>query len=85
MSLNILSRENILIELRKLKPELEKQFGVTKIGIFGSLARDEVRDDSDIDVVIEMPEPDLFSVVHIKETLEEDFKRPVDIIRYRKK
>jgi len=85
MSLNIITREDVLIELRKLKPELEKRYGVTRIGIFGSVARDEVRDDSDIDVVIEMSEPDLFSVVHIKETLEEDFKRPVDIIRYRKK
>jgi predicted nucleotidyltransferase len=69
--------------LRKLKPDLEQQYGVTKIGIFGSFARNEIHRDSDVDVVVEMREPDLFYMVHIKEALEESFKRPVDVIRYR--
>lgn len=81
--MNMNNRETILQELRKLKPELEKQYGVTKIGIFGSFARDEIREDSDVDVVVEMREPDLFYMVHIKDALEERFKIPVDVIRYR--
>jgi hypothetical protein len=84
-SLNVITRDAVLQELHKLKPELEKRYGVTKIGIFGSVARNEIRADSDIDVVIKMCEPDPFSMVHIKETLGEDFNRPVDIIRYQKK
>jgi uncharacterized protein len=81
--MNINNRETILQELRRLKPDLEQQYGVTKIGIFGSFARNEIHGDSDVDVVVEMREPDLFYMVHIKETLEENFKRPVDVIRYR--
>jgi uncharacterized protein len=81
--MNINNRETVLQELRKLKPDLEKQYGVTKIGIFGSFARDEIREDSDVDVVVEMKEPDLFYMVHIKEVLEKRFKIPVDVIRYR--
>lgn len=81
--MNIKNRETILQELRRLKPGLEKQYGVTKIGIFGSFARNEIHRDSDVDVVVEMREPDLFYMVHIKETLEESFRRPVDVIRYR--
>jgi len=85
MSLTAINKDTVLRELRALKPELEKRYGVTRIGIFGSLARDEAGENSDIDVVVEMREPNLFLKVHIKETLEEDFKRPVDVVRYREK
>ena len=78
-----LSREAILRELRNHQAQFERLYGVTKIGVFGSAARDELRQDSDIDVVVEMREPDLFYLVHIKEELEKNFHRRVDIIRYR--
>ena len=78
-----LKRETVLEELRKRQPEFERLYGVTKIGVFGSVARNESRHNSDIDVVVQMREPDLFFMVHIKETLEKGFQRPVDVIRYR--
>jgi len=81
--MRINNRETILEELRRLKPDFEQRYGVTRIGIFGSVARNEIREDSDVDVVVEMRDPDLFYMVHIKETLENNLKRPVDIIRYR--
>ena len=82
--MGINNREAILKELRNVKHDFEKRYGVTKLGIFGSLARNEIREDSDVDVVLEMREPDLFYMVHIKEDLEDRLKRPVDVIRYRK-
>jgi hypothetical protein len=78
-----LSREAVLRQLRNHEAEFERLYGVTKIGVFGSAARDELRKNSDIDIVVQMREPDLFYLVHIKETLEKDFQRPVDVIRYR--
>jgi len=84
MENSILGPDAALDELRKRRGEFERLYGVTKIGIFGSLARGEAREDSDVDVVVEMRKPNLFYVVHIKETLEEDFQRHVDIVRYRK-
>ena len=83
MNKNKLNREAILRELRNHLSQFERLYGVTKIGVFGSAARDEIRQNSDIDVVVEMREPDLFFLVHIKETLEKGFQRPVDVIRYR--
>jgi len=83
MTVQTLNRESILAELRQLKPELTKLYGVSRLGLFGSFARDEAKAESDIDVVVELAEPDLFALVHIKETLEEDLGRAVDIIRYR--
>jgi predicted nucleotidyltransferase len=77
------TRDKVLEELRHLKPVLEKQYGVMRIGIFGSFAKNKIREDTDIDVVIELKEPDLFSLVHIKKALEEDFHRRVDVISLR--
>jgi predicted nucleotidyltransferase len=80
-----MDRARILDVLRRQKRELEKQFGVTKLGIFGSLARDETTEDSDIDVVVEMRKPDLFFLVHIKDSLEESLRCPVGVVHYRER
>src|SRR5512143_2552119 len=78
-------RETVLTILKKYKQEFERLYGVTALGVFGSAARGEVRQDSDVDVVVRMREPNLFYMVHIKETLEAAFHAHVDIIHYREK
>lgn len=81
----IISKDEALDHLRRIMPALREKYGVTKIGLFGSVARNEAVPESDIDIVIEMSEPRLFFMVHIKELLEKDFGKPVDVIRYRSK
>ena len=78
-----LDRETILAELRKLKPELSQRFGVSRLALFGSFVRGEAKEESDIDIVIELDHPNLFAPVHIKDALQKDLKRPVDVVRYR--
>lgn len=56
---------------------------MSQVGVFGSVARNQARADSDVDVVVFMPEPDLFFLVHIKEALEKKLGRRVDIVQYR--
>ena len=48
-----ITKEMILDYLRELKPQLEKD-GVTKLGLFGSYARDCANENSDIDIVINL-------------------------------
>ena len=69
--------------LRKYLSTKADAYGITKIGIFGSVARNEQTEDSDVDVCVEMKKPDLFTMVHIKEELQELFGKPVDIVRLR--
>ena len=47
-----MNRDEALAVLTKLKPQLQKQFGVSELALFGSAARDELRPDSDIDVLV---------------------------------
>jgi predicted nucleotidyltransferase len=49
----------------------------------GSVARGEIRDDSDVDIYVTTREPDPFVLVHIKDDIERRLQRHVDIIRVR--
>lgn len=76
-----------LTDLRKIlqehKDELYQQFGVTHVGLFGSYAREEATSTSDIDIVVEIENPDLFIMAALKTYLEELLHHPVDVIRLR--
>lgn len=78
-----MNRAEVLRLLNKHQSELAERYGVTRLGIFGSVARGEATESSDVDVVIEMEKPDLFYMVHIKEELENLLHCPVDIVHYR--
>ncbi len=71
--------------MRKFKQNYAERYGIPEIGIFGSTARDESRDDSDIDICIKTRTPNPFALVHIKESLEEIVHGQVDIVRIREK
>ena len=74
-------REAALNLSREHKQELEERYGVTRLGIFGSVARNEATYESDVDAVIEMA-PDLFRRVSLKEELEMILGAKVDLVRY---
>lgn len=46
--------EDIIAELRRLRPALSRRYPIREIGVFGSYVRGEQTETSDIDVLIEM-------------------------------
>lgn len=80
-----MGKNEILSILRDYKKQFADQYGITALGVFGSTARDQNHDESDVDVVIQMSKPDLFILAGIKCDLEEKFHKPVDIVTYRQK
>ena len=48
------STQEIVSILQREKPELEREFGITRIAVFGSYARGEQRDGSDVDILVEV-------------------------------
>ena len=78
-TMNTLNRDMILAYLRANKQLLEKEFGLTQIALFGSFARNEAHRTSDIDLLIELKKNDFTTRFYLKEHLEKQFKRKVDL------
>ena len=76
-------KKEIIEILHNYKKEVAGQYGLLDIGVFGSVARDDFGEDSDVDVVVRISKPDLFMLVGIKNELEERLHRSVDIVTYR--
>lgn len=47
-----MTKDELLRDLTDLKSELKQQFGIEKIALFGSYARNEANEESDVDIVI---------------------------------
>ena len=80
-----MKRDDIILSLRRFKEINQQKYNIIKIGLFGSAARDNMREQSDIDVVVELETQDLFDLIGIKLDLEEQLSREIDIVSYRKK
>ena len=76
-----MSREDYINILRHCSPTLRSKYGILSLLLFGSIARNEQRDDSDVDVFVETQTPNPFLLMEAKEYLETSTGRKVDIIR----
>ena len=80
-----MKRDDILAILREFKRDHAERYGILEIGVFGSSARDDAREDSDVDICIKTKTPNPFVLVHIKEDIEQMVQKHVDIVRVREK
>jgi len=73
-------RDDILKALRESRPVLDT-FGVLRLSLFGSFARDEGREDSDVDLLVEFSRPiGLFEFVRLQRQLGELVGHQVDLV-----
>ena len=80
---NTIQQDDVLAILRRFKEGRGETYEITKIGVFGSVARGEPGPDSDIDIVYETDSPNLFRASHMRQELEELMGRHVDVVRFR--
>ena len=80
-----MKQSDILKALREYKKNTAEKYGVQKIGVFGSAARGAMDETSDLDIVVDLREQDLFSLIGIKQELEERLHRKIDVVSYRPK
>ncbi|MBN1932947.1 MAG: nucleotidyltransferase domain-containing protein [Desulfobacterales bacterium] len=76
-----LTGNEIIQLLRTEKPYLNKEFGVVGIGLFGSFAKGQSSNDSDIDLIVELKEPRFLWLSGLQVYLEKKFNRKVEIVR----
>jgi len=80
-----MDREKVLDFLKENKEAFSKKYQISALALFGSLARGEAREDSDIDIAIETKLSDYFTLYDFKEELEKAFQSKVDVVRLREK
>jgi predicted nucleotidyltransferase len=72
--------EFIKSELSSMKDELANKFGVSSMGLFGSITRDDFTANSDIDILIEFTRPIGMDFITLADLLESRLQRKVDLI-----
>ncbi len=76
-----MKRDDVMAALTRCKPELMTRYGVTRLALFGSTARDSARPDSDIDVLVAFDGPaDSSRYFGVQFYLEDLLGRPVDLV-----
>ncbi|NUQ34072.1 MAG: nucleotidyltransferase family protein [Planctomycetaceae bacterium] len=74
------TRDSIVQELAGLRDELARRYTVRRIGVFGSVARNEAAESSDIDLLVELEQPTFDHYMDLKFSLEAHFGREVDLV-----
>jgi predicted nucleotidyltransferase len=76
----MLTREKVTEILREKYPYLVSEYGVKRIGLFGSFAKDLPTEASDVDIVVEFEHPIGFKFIEFTEYLESLFGKDVDVL-----
>jgi uncharacterized protein len=77
--------QSVLDILRKYMEAHRLEMGILAMGVFGSVARNEAGQDSDVDVVVSLSKPNLFTLSRIRQDLEQELHHHVDLISYRER
>jgi predicted nucleotidyltransferase len=59
-----MTRDEIIAKIRAAAPAIQAE-GVTKLAIFGSRSRGDAREDSDIDILVEVEPDSKFSLLNL--------------------
>ncbi len=75
-----MKRDDVIRILTQAQRELHEQYAVKSLALFGSVARNEARADSDVDLLVELSRPvGLFQFIGLKQYLEFVLGSPVDL------
>ena len=74
------SKQEIKNALRQIRGELKHKYGVRRIGLFGSLVREDEQIVRDVDLLVEFERPVGLLFIHLADYLEEVLGRPVDLV-----
>lgn len=75
-----MKKSEVVRILQERRKELNEHFNVASLSLFGSVARDEARVDSDVDLLVEFSKPvGLFQFIELQQRLEELLDSKVDL------
>ena len=81
----MLSLQDVKNSIRAVKPYINNTYNIDEMYIFGSYAREEQRESSDIDILVSFKKtPDLLTFIEIEEFLSKQLQVSVDLVPKRK-
>ena len=70
-------------EIKKKITPILKKYKVTRAGVFGSYARGEQKQNSDVDILIEIGDcADLVELIRLKKLIEKKINKKIDLVEY---
>ena len=77
----MMTKNEILEILSRLKPELAERFGVRRLALFGSTVREEASPERDIDIIVSFDGPATSSrYFGVQFLLEDTLDKPIDLV-----
>ncbi|MBR6445245.1 MAG: nucleotidyltransferase domain-containing protein [Prevotella sp.] len=76
-----MSKKDFIDALQLCRETLQHEYGITSLRLFGSTARNEYREGSDVDLYVDTLTPNPFLLMDAKDYLEKEVGIPVDIVR----
>jgi predicted nucleotidyltransferase len=80
-----MDKDKALQALAQFRKDNEQRYGILSLGLFGSTAKGEATEQSDVDVVVSLKHPNLLTLSRIRIDLEECLHHPVEIVSYRER
>jgi len=75
-----MDKDEIIRLIKENYSVLATEYGVSRIGIFGSIVKGTMTEDSDLDIVVEFNRPIGFKFIRLIQYLESLFGKKVDVI-----
>jgi len=75
-----MNTNEVIYKLQQIKPQLQREYAVKSIGLFGSFAAGSYTDGSDIDIMIEFERPVGIEFIDLSYLLEKELNRKVDVV-----
>jgi len=76
-----MEKRDLIEKIKKIMPFICHKYPIKKIGIFGSVARNEEKEDSDLDILVEFNNPiGFFDFIRLEKELSELLNKKVDLV-----
>jgi uncharacterized protein len=76
----VISKQNVVKKLKRVRPVLLEKYGITSLGLYGSVLRDDFTPQSDIDIIVDFSKPIGIEFIDLAEDLEKVLQHKVDLV-----
>lgn len=76
----MISKQNVVKKLKRVRPVLLEKYGITSLGLYGSVLRDDFTPQSDIDIIVDFSKPIGIEFIDLAEDLEKVLQHKVDLV-----